>query len=112
MWKYFLQTLTHVAILHVSDIRPQPAVSGSQYCFHALFQLIETHSKTGEIVHLQSKLKRTHGLFWHQVTHTKQVQQNFQEKLLRQTSSPWLPWKRGWGHAKLQVLLEGRDKEK
>lgn len=59
----FLQTHTHVPVFHVPDVWTQPTVRGSQYCFHALLQLVEAHSKTGEIVHLKSELNRAHRLF-------------------------------------------------
>lgn len=43
---------THVAILHGSDVWSEAAVGWRQGGFHARLQLIETHRKVSEVVHL------------------------------------------------------------
>lgn len=45
--------ITHVAVLHGSDVRPQAAVCGSQHSFHARLQLIQCHGKVSEVIHLE-----------------------------------------------------------
>lgn len=48
---------TDVSVFHGSDVRPQPAVRGGQKSLHAWLQLVQCHSKAGEVVHLARKQK-------------------------------------------------------
>ena len=45
--------ITHVAVLHGSDIRPQAAVCGCQQSLHARLQLIQHNRKVSEVIHLE-----------------------------------------------------------
>lgn len=48
---------TDVSVFHGSDVRPQSAVCGGQKSLHAWLQLVQCHSKAGEVVHLVRKQK-------------------------------------------------------
>lgn len=62
-WFYFYfenqKQLTHVAVLHGSDVRPEATVWGGQGGLHAGLQLIERHCKVGEVVHLEKEEKES-----------------------------------------------------
>lgn len=48
----WLVAATHVSVLHGSDVWPQPTVCWGQKLLHPRLQLIQRHSKAGEVVDL------------------------------------------------------------
>ena len=60
---------THVAVLHASDVRAQPAVGGGQDLLHARLQFIETNREAREIIHLGSR-HRNRGYKWRSLLRT------------------------------------------